>query len=123
MRKIARAFEGRHALRRRTGDRHRSLLAPRTAEPVAARLNSLRVGRCRLCRTRYSSSAAALPRAYTTPDAKATIACAIWDATGKNLTRAQTLKIDGAIPTIVVDKEGSRRLDATVTADAMLRVE
>ena len=47
----------------------------------------------------------------------------ICDATGKNLTRAQTSKIDGAIPTIVVDKEGSRRLDAAVTADAMLRVE
>ena len=34
---------------------------------------------------------------YVTPDGRATIAGVMWDATGKNLTREQVSKVDGAI--------------------------
>jgi thiol:disulfide interchange protein DsbG len=45
---------------------------------------------------------------YATPDRQAMIAGVMWDSAGKNLTRDQVGKIDGAIPTVVVsdgDKE------------------
>jgi hypothetical protein len=60
---------------------------------------------------------------YSTPDGKAMIAGVMWDAAGKNLTRDQVSKIDGAFPTVVVDKEGSRKLEAAAATDVMLRVE
>src|SRR5580704_1797395 len=60
---------------------------------------------------------------YVTPDGRSTIAGVMWDATGKNLTREQVSKIDGAVPTMVVEKEGSKRLEATGKADALLSVE
>jgi thiol:disulfide interchange protein DsbG len=60
---------------------------------------------------------------YVTPDGKATIAGVMWDATGKNLTREQVSKIDGAIPTMVVDKEGSKTIAAEAKADVLLGVE
>jgi thiol:disulfide interchange protein DsbG len=47
----------------------------------------------------------------------------MWDATGKNLTREQVSKIDGAVPTMVVEKEGSKTLEASAKADALLGVE
>jgi thiol:disulfide interchange protein DsbG len=53
---------------------------------------------------------------YATPDGKATIAGVMWDATGKNLTREQVAKIDGTIPTVVVDKDGSKTLEADARA-------
>ena len=40
---------------------------------------------------------------YVTPDRQATIAGVMWDATGKNLTRDQVAKIDGAVPTVVLN--------------------
>jgi hypothetical protein len=49
---------------------------------------------------------------YVTPDGRATIAGVMWDATGKNLTRDQVSKIDGAIPTVVVDKDGAKSIEA-----------
>jgi thiol:disulfide interchange protein DsbG len=52
-----------------------------------------------------------------------TIAGVMWDATGKNLTREQVSKIEGAVPTMVVEKEGSKTLEATAKADALLGVE
>jgi thiol:disulfide interchange protein DsbG len=60
---------------------------------------------------------------YVTPDGKATIAGVMWDAIGKNLTREQVSKIDGAIPTVTVDKEGATELQAGAKADALLAVE
>jgi thiol:disulfide interchange protein DsbG len=60
---------------------------------------------------------------YATPDGKATIAGVMWDATGKNLTREQVSKIDGTIPTMVVDKDGSKTLEADAKGDALLGVE
>ena len=60
---------------------------------------------------------------YVTPDGRATIAGVMWDATGKNLTRDQVSKIDGAIPTVVVDKDGAKSIEAAVRADALLGVE
>ncbi len=60
---------------------------------------------------------------YVTPDGKATIAGVMWDATGKNLTREQVSKIDGAIPTMVVEKDGSKTLAAEAKADVLLGVE
>ena len=60
---------------------------------------------------------------YVTPDGKATIAGVMWDATGKNLTREQVSKVDGAIPTVTVDKDGARTLEAGATGDALLAVE
>jgi hypothetical protein len=47
----------------------------------------------------------------------------MWDATGKNLTREQVSKIDGAVPTMVVEKEGSKALEASAKADVLLGVE
>ena len=60
---------------------------------------------------------------YVTPDGKATIAGVMWDATGKNLTREQVSKIDGAIPTVVVDKDGAKSIEAAARTDALLGVE
>ena len=60
---------------------------------------------------------------YATPDGRATIAGVMWDATGKNLTREQVSKIDGAIPTVVVDKDGAKSVEAVARADALLGVE
>jgi thiol:disulfide interchange protein DsbG len=60
---------------------------------------------------------------YVTPDGRSTIAGVMWDATGKNLTREQVSKIDGAVPTMVVEKEGSKTLEAAAKADALLGVE
>jgi thiol:disulfide interchange protein DsbG len=60
---------------------------------------------------------------YATPDGKATIAGVMWDATGKNLTREQVSKIDGTIPTMVVDKDGSKTLEADAKGDALFGVE
>src|SRR5271166_2166149 len=60
---------------------------------------------------------------YATPDGKATIAGVMRDANGKNLTREQVSKIDGAVPTMVVEKEGSKTLEAAAKADALLGVE
>jgi hypothetical protein len=60
---------------------------------------------------------------YATPDGRATIAGVMWDATGKNLTREQVSKIDGAVPTMVVEKEGTKTLEAAAKADALLGVE
>jgi thiol:disulfide interchange protein DsbG len=60
---------------------------------------------------------------YVTPDGRATIAGVMWDATGKNLTRGQVSKIDGAIPTVVVDKDGAKSIEAAATSDALLSVE
>src|SRR5208283_2114474 len=60
---------------------------------------------------------------YATPDGRATIAGVMWDATGKNLTREQVSKIDGAVPTMVVGKEVTKPLEATAKADALLAVE
>ena len=60
---------------------------------------------------------------YVTPDGRATIAGVMWDATGKNLTREQVSKIDGAIPTIVVDKDGAKSVEAAARTDALLGVE
>ena len=60
---------------------------------------------------------------YVTPDGQATIAGVMWDATGKNLTREQVSKIDGAIPTMVVEKDGSKTLEAAAKADTLLEVE
>ncbi|MBB4200195.1 thiol:disulfide interchange protein DsbG [Rhodoblastus sphagnicola] len=39
---------------------------------------------------------------YVTPDNQATIAGVMWDSAGKNLTRDQVAKIDGALPTVDV---------------------
>jgi len=47
----------------------------------------------------------------------------MWDASGKNLTRDQVQKIEGAIPTMVVDKDGSKMLEAAAKADTLLEVE
>jgi protein-disulfide isomerase len=60
---------------------------------------------------------------YATPDGKATIAGVMWDATGKNLTREQVSKIDGTIPTVVVDKDGARQFEAAAKANALVEVE
>jgi protein-disulfide isomerase len=60
---------------------------------------------------------------YVTPDGRSTIAGVMWDATGKNLTRDQVSKIDGAVPTMVVEKEGSKTLEVAAKADALLGVE
>jgi hypothetical protein len=60
---------------------------------------------------------------YATPDGKATIAGVMWDATGKNLTREQVSKIDGAIPTVVVDKDGAKTVESAVSTAALLGVE
>jgi len=60
---------------------------------------------------------------YVTPDGRSTIAGVMWDATGKNLTREQVSKIDGAVPTMVVEKEGSKTLEVAAKADALLGVE
>ena len=60
---------------------------------------------------------------YATPDGRATIAGVMWDATGKNLTREQVSKIDGAIPTVVVGKDGAKTVEAVARADALLGVE
>jgi thiol:disulfide interchange protein DsbG len=60
---------------------------------------------------------------YVTPDGRATIAGVMWDATGKNLTREQVSKIDGAIPTVVVDKDGVKSVEAAARGDALLSVE
>jgi thiol:disulfide interchange protein DsbG len=60
---------------------------------------------------------------YATPDGKATIAGVMWDATGKNLTRDQVSKIDGAIPTVVVDKDGAKSVEAAAKTDALASVE
>ena len=60
---------------------------------------------------------------YVTPDGRATIAGVMWDATGKNLTRDQVSKIDGAIPTVVVDKDGAKSIEAAARSDALLGVE
>ncbi len=59
---------------------------------------------------------------YATPDGEATIAGVMWDATGKNLTREEVSRIDGAIPTMVVEKDGSRAL-AAAKPDALPGVE
>ena len=40
---------------------------------------------------------------YVAPDHQATIAGVMWDSTGKNLTRDQVAKVDGAIPTVVLN--------------------
>src|SRR5580692_10654641 len=55
---------------------------------------------------------------YATPDGKATIAGVMWDAAGKNLTRDQVSKIDGAIPTVVV-KDGAKSAEAAATTDVL----
>jgi thiol:disulfide interchange protein DsbG len=47
----------------------------------------------------------------------------MWDATGKNLTREQVSKIDGAIPTVIVDKDGAKSVEAAARSDALLSVE
>ena len=60
---------------------------------------------------------------YVTPDGRSTIAGVMWDANGKNLTREQVSKIDGAVPTMVVEKEGSKTLEAAAKTDALLGVE
>ena len=60
---------------------------------------------------------------YATPDGRATIAGVMWDATGRNLTREQVSKIDGAVPTMVVEKEGTKTLEAAAKADGLLAVE
>jgi thiol:disulfide interchange protein DsbG len=60
---------------------------------------------------------------YVTPDGRATIAGVMWDATGKNLTREQVSKIDGAIPTVIVDKDGAKSVEAAARSDALLSVE
>ena len=60
---------------------------------------------------------------YVAPDGQSTIAGVMWDATGKNLTREQVSKVDGAVPTMVVEKEGSKTLEAAAKADALLGVE
>ncbi|MBV9908225.1 MAG: hypothetical protein JOY52_11755 [Hyphomicrobiales bacterium] len=60
---------------------------------------------------------------YVTPDGGATIAGVMWDATGKNLTREQVSKVDGAIPTVVVDKDGAKSIEAAARSDALLSVE
>ena len=60
---------------------------------------------------------------YVTPDGRATIAGVMWDATGKNPTRDQVSKIDGAIPTVVVDKDGAKSIEAAARSDALLSVE
>ena len=60
---------------------------------------------------------------YVTPDGRSTIAGVMWDATGKNLTREQVSKIDGAVPTMVVEKEGTKTLEVAAKADALLGVE
>jgi hypothetical protein len=60
---------------------------------------------------------------YVAPDGRSTIAGVMWDATGKNLTREQVSKIDGAVPTMVVEKEGSKTLEASAKADVLLGVE
>jgi thiol:disulfide interchange protein DsbG len=60
---------------------------------------------------------------YVTPDGRATIAGVMWDATGKNLTREQVSKVDGAIPTVVVDKDGSQSIAAAARNDALVSVE
>jgi thiol:disulfide interchange protein DsbG len=60
---------------------------------------------------------------YVTPDGRATIAGVMWDATGKNLTREQVSKIDGAIPTVVVDKDGAKSIEAAARSDTLLSVE
>ena len=39
---------------------------------------------------------------YVTPDKQAAIAGVMWDEAGKNLTRQQVAKIDGALPTVEV---------------------
>jgi len=60
---------------------------------------------------------------YVAPDGRSTIAGVMWDATGKNLTREQVSKIDGAVPTMVVEKEGAKTLEVAAKADALLGVE
>jgi thiol:disulfide interchange protein DsbG len=60
---------------------------------------------------------------YVTPDGRATIAGVMWDATGKNLTRDQVSKIDGAIPTVVVDNDAAKSIEAAARTDALLGVE
>jgi thiol:disulfide interchange protein DsbG len=60
---------------------------------------------------------------YATPDGRATIAGVMWDATGKNLTREQVSKIDGAIPTVIVDKDGAKSVEAAARTDALLSIE
>src|SRR5580700_6784222 len=60
---------------------------------------------------------------YVAPDGRSTIAGVMWDATGKNLTREQVSKIDGAIPTVIVDKDGAKSVEAAARSDALLSVE
>ena len=60
---------------------------------------------------------------YATPDGRATIAGVMWDATGRNLTREQVSKIDGVVPTMVVEKEGTKTLESAAKADALLAIE
>jgi thiol:disulfide interchange protein DsbG len=60
---------------------------------------------------------------YGTPDGRATIAGVMWDARGKNLTRDQVSKIDGAIPTVVVDKDGTKTVETAAKSQALLHVE
>ena len=50
-----------------------------------------------------------VPGALVAPDGQSTIAGVMWDATGKNLTREQVSKVDGAVPTMVARRRGRRR--------------
>jgi thiol:disulfide interchange protein DsbG len=60
---------------------------------------------------------------YATPDGQATIAGVMWDAAGKNLTRDQVASIDGAIPTVVVDKDVAAPAPDAPKPPALGRVE
>ena len=45
---------------------------------------------------------------YVTPDGAAVIPGVMWDAAGKNLTRAQVADVPGAVPTVVAGSPGDR---------------
>ncbi len=59
---------------------------------------------------------------YVTPDRQATIAGVMWDATGKNLTRDQVAKIDGAVPTVVLN-DADKAFAGKASGSALASVE
>ena len=60
---------------------------------------------------------------YVTPDGERVIPGVMWDATGKNITREQVAPIAGAVPTVVVGKEGASAPAAARRSDLDLVTE
>src|SRR5208337_3506568 len=59
---------------------------------------------------------------YVAPDGRSTIAGVMWDATGKNLTRDQVAKIDGAVPTVVLN-DADKAFAGKASGSALASVE